>query len=101
MWGEDAQEFNPERFLDAEGRFRNPHPDSFAPFSVGRRHCPGAVLAEQEMFLFLTGLLGRYRVERVEGTDLPEYRFDLDDDNIGFIRHAPDYQLVLRRKTQK
>ncbi len=33
----DPENFDPERFLDAEGRFENPCPRNFVPFSVGKR----------------------------------------------------------------
>lgn len=34
QWGDDANEFRPERFLDEEGRVLNP--PSFMPFSIGK-----------------------------------------------------------------
>jgi cytochrome P450 len=39
IWGEDAEEYNPERF-SAEN-MANKHPYSFIPFSAGVRNCIG------------------------------------------------------------
>ncbi len=37
-WGDDPEGFRPERFLHPEtGRFANPSPESYVPFSVGKR----------------------------------------------------------------
>ncbi|KAM9444594.1 cytochrome P450 2B4-like [Clarias gariepinus] len=51
--------FNPENFLDKDGEFcKN---DSFVPFSLGPRVCPGETLARTELFIFFTSLLQRLR----------------------------------------
>lgn len=36
-WGEDAEQFRPERFLEAPLK----HPAAFLPFSYGPRNCIG------------------------------------------------------------
>nr|XP_055045116.1 cytochrome P450 2B15-like [Misgurnus anguillicaudatus] len=47
--------FNPENFLDDNRYFCKP--ESFLPFSLGPRVCPGETLAKTELFLFITCLL--------------------------------------------
>ncbi|XP_063790601.1 cytochrome P450 2K1-like [Pseudophryne corroboree] len=52
---ETPYKFNPNHFLDANGKFQRP--EAFMPFSAGRRACVGESLAKMELFLFFTGLL--------------------------------------------
>lgn len=47
VWGEDAEEFRPERWLE-EGAFK-PGPFEFFPFGGGRRACIGANHAKQQL----------------------------------------------------
>ncbi|KAF8793939.1 Cytochrome P450 2G1 like protein [Argiope bruennichi] len=49
LWGEDVQEFKPERFLSPDGR-KFIKPEYAIPFSVGKRDCPGKSLAQIENF---------------------------------------------------
>ncbi len=51
----DPQRFHPDRFLDADGKFR-PNPAMIA-FGIGKRDCMGKNLAKQETFLFTACLL--------------------------------------------
>ena len=46
IWGEDAQEFKPERWLD--GKFK-PGPFEYFPFGGGRRACVGSNQAKQQL----------------------------------------------------
>ena len=52
---ENPEQFNPERFLDADGMvFR---PKEFIPFGIGRRICLGRAVAKMELFLYLTTMI--------------------------------------------
>lgn len=59
IWGEDADEFKPERMIPSnkipEGAFR--------PFGAGIRSCIGRTFAEQEIILCVALILQRFQVE--------------------------------------
>ncbi|BFZ06896.1 hypothetical protein BsWGS_09935 [Bradybaena similaris] len=59
IWGEDALRFRPERFIDDQGKLKNP--EEFIPFSMGRRACLGESLAKMELFLFLSNMFQRFQ----------------------------------------
>lgn len=56
----DPYTFNPDRFIDENGKLKKV--DELAPFSVGKRSCPGEGLARMELFLFIANFLNRYKV---------------------------------------
>lgn len=60
IWGDDAFEFNPDRFLDEN--FKKIHPYAYLPFSNGSRICPGHKYAWMVMKIFISRFLMKYRV---------------------------------------
>ncbi|KAK0499225.1 cytochrome P450 [Armillaria luteobubalina] len=61
LWGPDALEFDPDRFLDERmGKYLTPNPSIFLPFSVGPRICIGQQFAYNEASYFLIRLLQTY-----------------------------------------
>ncbi|KAG8544362.1 hypothetical protein GDO81_022613 [Engystomops pustulosus] len=69
-------QFNPNHFLDAEGKFVKK--EAFVPFSAGRRLCLGESLAKMELFIFFTGLLQKFTFTPPHG--MMESQLDLDAD---------------------
>ncbi|KZT09730.1 cytochrome P450 monooxygenase pc-3 [Laetiporus sulphureus 93-53] len=62
-WGPDAQEFDPDRFLDERvTKYLTPNPFIFLPFNAGPRICLGQQFAYNEMSFFLIKLLQRFSV---------------------------------------
>ncbi|XP_072241074.1 cytochrome P450 2U1 [Leuresthes tenuis] len=68
MW-EDADTFNPARFLDDEGRLVRK--ECFIPFGIGRRVCMGEQLAKMELFLTVASLLQAFTFRLPEGQPPP------------------------------
>ncbi|XP_029355130.1 cytochrome P450 2J2-like [Echeneis naucrates] len=67
VW-ETPHSFNPQHFLDQEGKFRKR--EAFLPFSAGKRVCLGEQLARMELFLFFTSLLQRFSFSPASGQQL-------------------------------
>ncbi|KAG1899889.1 cytochrome P450 [Suillus fuscotomentosus] len=58
LWGPDAIEFNPNRFLDERlHKYLTPKPFIFLPFNAGPRICLGQQFAYNEMSFMLIRLL--------------------------------------------
>ena len=59
VWGSDAYQFDPERFLKQPKLARSP---SFRPFGGGQHMCPGRFLARYAVFTFVALTLSRFDV---------------------------------------
>lgn len=68
-YGEDVDQFRPERFLNSDGTLNNaiPYPD--AAFGYGRRICPGRYLAHSAIWLTVASLLACFDLARVDGEE--------------------------------
>ncbi|XP_060098716.1 cytochrome P450 2J2-like [Heteronotia binoei] len=62
---EKPQEFNPNHFLDKDGKFVDR--EAFLPFGAGARVCLGEQLARIEIFIFFTTLLRAFTFQPPEG----------------------------------
>ncbi|KAJ6948225.1 hypothetical protein NC651_002549 [Populus alba x Populus x berolinensis] len=69
IWGEDCQEFKPERWLSPEeDRFDSPKDGyKFVAFNAGPRTCLGKDLAYLQMKSVASAVLLRYRLSLVPG----------------------------------
>ncbi|TMW65606.1 hypothetical protein Poli38472_008248 [Pythium oligandrum] len=64
VWGPDAAEFHPERWVDSEtGKIKAESSFKFLSFSAGPRICAGMSLAMMELRILTANLLYRYRFE--------------------------------------
>ncbi|ODM87859.1 Methyl farnesoate epoxidase [Orchesella cincta] len=62
IWGENVNEFRPERFLN-DDKTQVIHHEALLPFSAGRRVCIGEGLARDTLFLFIASILHRFNIE--------------------------------------
>ncbi|XP_050265970.1 cytochrome P450 704C1-like isoform X2 [Quercus robur] len=60
LWGDDAEEFRPERWLDENRHFQQESPFKFTAFQAGPRICLGKEFAYRQMKIFSAVLLGSY-----------------------------------------
>jgi len=72
-WGPDANEFDPDRFLDGRvAKYLAPNPFIFLPFNAGPRICLGQQFAYNEMSFFLIRLVQNFSaMELVPGAQPP------------------------------
>lgn len=85
FWGEDAEEFRPERFLDENGKL-SLKLDQSLPFGHGGRLCAGETFARNTFFLMTTAFLQNFHISLPDGE-----RIDLDQNMSGFIRYPPPF----------
>lgn len=64
-WGQDANEFRPERWRHSNSF----HPVQFLAFGAGRRKCPGGEFGLTAIKMLASELLTRYKFECMPGTD--------------------------------
>ncbi|TMW65610.1 hypothetical protein Poli38472_008252 [Pythium oligandrum] len=70
VWGPDAAEFRPERWIDSEtGKVKPVSPFKFFSYSAGPRICPGMSLAMMELRIMVANLMHRYRFEMDPSND--------------------------------
>ncbi|TPX32364.1 hypothetical protein SmJEL517_g04515 [Synchytrium microbalum] len=71
LWGDDAMEFKPSRWIDQEGRLVKINQYKYPQFNCGPRICLGMNMAQQEGMIFMCAIVQRYNLELV-GEDDPK-----------------------------
>ncbi|KAI3770248.1 hypothetical protein L6452_01375 [Arctium lappa] len=74
IWGDDALEFKPERWLDEDGVFHPASPFKFTAFQAGPRTCMGRDFAYRQMKIFSSILLGCFAFKLSDENKIPHYR---------------------------
>ena len=91
-WKEPFQ-FDPSRFLDANGQLIHDSSKPFIPFGAGPRVCLGQALARTEMFLCLSNLLHRFHFTFPSNEEKPSLR------GISKITIGPlPYRIIVKRR---
>ncbi|KAJ7146594.1 fatty acid hydroxylase [Mycena epipterygia] len=71
VWGDDAEEFRPERMLD--GKFEALPPNAWQPFGFGARACIGRAFAWQEVCLVMASVVQKFDLSLVD----PSYNLEI------------------------
>ena len=95
---DNPHQFNPNRFLNKNGEFQAD--EHVIPFSIGKRFCLGKSLAEKEFFLFFTGIMSRFDINRVHDESLPSYHMG-DYFSATIVRTPPSFHLVLTKRSSQ
>ncbi|KAL6127034.1 hypothetical protein ACLB2K_075079 [Fragaria x ananassa] len=74
IWGDDAEEFRPERWLDGNGNFKEENPFKFIAFNAGPRICLGKDYSYLQMKIFSAVLLTNYIFKLTDETKVGEYK---------------------------
>ncbi|GLT84457.1 hypothetical protein SLE2022_026850 [Rubroshorea leprosula] len=74
IWGDDAEEFRPERWLDEHGVFQPESPFKFTAFQAGPRICIGKEFAYRQMKIFSAVLLHCYAFKLSDEEKIITYR---------------------------
>ncbi|XP_072960197.1 cytochrome P450 CYP94D108-like [Typha angustifolia] len=72
IWGEDCEEYKPERWLTEDGHFRPESPFRFPAFHAGPRMCLGKEMAYIQMKSIVASLLERFVIEVQDMDTSPE-----------------------------
>ncbi|GKV16319.1 hypothetical protein SLEP1_g26977 [Rubroshorea leprosula] len=74
LWGHDAEEFRPERWIDENGLFQQESPFKFTAFQAGPRICLGKEFAYRQMKIFSAVLFGCFRFKLSDEKKAVNYR---------------------------
>ncbi|KAK0545320.1 hypothetical protein OC844_007367 [Tilletia horrida] len=90
-WGDDAEEYRPERWLEADADTLKRFERASNVFSTGPRACVGRNIADQELLLFVATVFRRYDIElKYPDRELPVIE--------GFLRKPTELEAGIRRR---
>ncbi|KAG1797387.1 cytochrome P450 [Suillus plorans] len=92
----DPDDFNPQRWLDSEGRLKDDM--KFIVYGFGRRVCPGMHLANHSLYINLALLLWSFRIAQRPGAPINTHAF-----SDAVIAHAAPFEIdvIPRMKVAK
>ncbi|KAG2076149.1 cytochrome P450 [Suillus decipiens] len=72
----DPENFNPQRWLDSEGRIKDKMNLKFLAYGFGRRVCPGLHLANNSLYINLALLLWSFRIAQRPDAPINTHAFN-------------------------
>lgn len=91
----DPHKFQPERFIDENGKFK-PQKESFMPFGIGRRQCLGEALARMELYFFSAVLLKKFHFTPPEGCTI-----DLEPTKVPITHYPKEQNIIITSRITK
>ncbi|CAL4107199.1 unnamed protein product, partial [Meganyctiphanes norvegica] len=88
----EPKKFQPERFIDENGKFK-PQKESFMPFAIGDRQCPGQALAQMELYFFSAVLLQKFHFAPPEGCTI-----DLEPNELPIFRYPKEQNFIITHR---
>jgi len=74
IWGDDAEEYRPERWFDENGVLKQESSFKFTAFQAGPRICLGKEFAYRQMKIFLAVLIGSFKFKLSEEQKIATYK---------------------------
>ena len=94
---EKPHEFNPERWLNADGSLKKEKVSHYLPFSAGTRVCLGEKMAKVQMFLITAKLIRNFEICQYHEEKLP----GLDERGPGgTYSPATNYKVIFKSRIQ-
>jgi cytochrome P450 len=90
LWGEDADEFKPERFEPES--IKQIHPYAYLPFSKGPRNCVGYNYATNSLKVVLAHFFRRFKTSTTLKIEELEFEFVI------VMKVAQGYMMSLERR---
>ncbi|KAG2360132.1 cytochrome P450 [Suillus spraguei] len=84
----DPENFNPQRWLDSEGRIKDKMNLKFVAYGFGRRVCPGLHLANNSLYITLALLLWSFRIAQRPDAPINTHAF-----SDAVISHAAPFEI--------
>lgn len=88
----DVNKFDPNRYLESNGKL-SLKPESWLPFSMGRRVCLGETVAKPELHLIFSSIFQRFQISLAEGSD-PEIKLTGGAGGI----HPESFQITIKER---
>ncbi|KAF9038255.1 cytochrome P450 [Rhodocollybia butyracea] len=99
VYGDDVEEFRPERFLNPDGSINSSIPFPEAAFGYGRRICPGLEVAQRTIWLAVASMLACFDLTKAcdkDGVEIdPDVNF-LD----GLISYPRPYECTITPRSK-
>ncbi|CAG5116332.1 unnamed protein product [Candidula unifasciata] len=94
LWGDDADQFRPERFIASDGSLYTP--DAWIPFAIGKRNCLGDSMAKLELYIFVSNIIQRFQILPPDSKRVPPLKGCLQ------ITHVPSpYEVRFVSRTSR